>query len=150
MLPRVASTYSDDNVDIARIHHVTGRLRITEFELFQRAHHEWFGHAAEEKALERVYVAYMFNQAVPHWVRHFCRRFLSDTAATAPPAPAAEHWDGDHRRTFAAVALAAALAVSVMILVVRPIIDTCAPDESGVPRGPLNDAVSQDASLPAC
>ena len=150
MLPRLASTYSDDNVDISRIHHVTSRLRITEFELFQRAHHEWFGHAAEEKALDRVYVAYMFNQTVPPWVRHFCRRFLDDTGAMATPASVSECWDGDERRTFAAVALAAALAVSVMILGIGPVIDRCAPDENALAPGPLIDAVSRDASLPAC
>ena len=150
MLPRFATTYSDDNEDIARIHHVTSRLRITEFELFQRAHLDWFGHAAEEKALERVYVAYMFSQAVPHWVRHFCRRFLLDTTAMAPPAPAVEHWDGDVRRTFAAVALAATLAVSIMILGFGPIIDSCVSDKNGDARGTLTDAVSRDAGLPAC
>ncbi len=150
MLPRFTSTYADGNEDIARIHHVTSRLRITEFELFQRAYHDWFGHAAEVRSLERLYVAYMFNQAVPHWVRHFCRQFLRDTASAAPALPTPDAWDGNERRTFAAVAAAAALAVSTMIAGMGPIVDVCRAKEDALAPGEITRAVSRDAGLPSC
>ena len=51
-------------------------LRIREYDLFQAAFRRWWGREADSKALERVFVAYMFHQVVPPWVRHFCRLVL--------------------------------------------------------------------------
>ncbi len=51
-------------------------LRIREFDLFRAAFRQWWGREADTKALERVFVAYMFHQVVPPWVRHFCRQVV--------------------------------------------------------------------------
>ena len=51
-------------------------LRIREYDLFRAAFRRWWGREADTKALERVFVAYMFHQVVPPWVRHFCRQVL--------------------------------------------------------------------------
>jgi hypothetical protein len=51
-------------------------LHIREFDLFRAAFRQWWGREADDKALEGVFVAYMFHQVVPPWVRHFCRRVL--------------------------------------------------------------------------
>ena len=51
-------------------------LRIREYDLFRAAFRQWWGREADDKALERVFVTYMFHQVVPPWVRHFCRQVL--------------------------------------------------------------------------
>ncbi|HJO72319.1 MAG: hypothetical protein QF450_08465 [Rhodospirillales bacterium] len=51
-------------------------LRIREYDLFRAAFRQWWGREADDKTLERVFVASMFHQVVPPWVRHFCRRVL--------------------------------------------------------------------------
>ena len=52
-----------------------------EFDLFHAAWRVWFGRAPEDKALERIFVNYLFNQRIPHWVRHFARRVINDAEA---------------------------------------------------------------------
>lgn len=51
-------------------------LGVREFELFRLAWHRWWGGEPDEKTLERPFVAYMFHQVAPPWVRHFCREVL--------------------------------------------------------------------------
>lgn len=58
-------------------------LRISEFDLFRLAYRRWHHREADEKALEDVFVRYMFEQRVPPWVRHFCREVLARAAARA-------------------------------------------------------------------
>ena len=58
-------------------------LRIREYDLFRAAFRRWWGREADTKALERVFVAYMFHQVVPPWVRHFCRQTWRCSTATA-------------------------------------------------------------------
>jgi hypothetical protein len=53
-------------------------LRLREFDLFRAAWRSWFGGMPDDKAVERVLVAFMFHQRVPHWVRHFARRVIHD------------------------------------------------------------------------
>ncbi len=48
-------------------------LDITEYELFRLAYRRWHGEQVEENALEPFFVAYMFNDVVPLWVRDFSR-----------------------------------------------------------------------------
>jgi hypothetical protein len=56
-------------------------LRIGEFDLFRLAFRRWFGREADEKALEKVFVNYLFARKVPPWVRHFCRQVVADAQA---------------------------------------------------------------------
>jgi small-conductance mechanosensitive channel len=51
-------------------------LRIGEFDLFRLAWRRWSGEEADEKALERTFVAYMFHHVVPSWTRQFARDVL--------------------------------------------------------------------------
>lgn len=48
-------------------------LGLREIDLFRLAHRRWHGAAAGEKMLERQFADYMFNGAVPPWVRHLAR-----------------------------------------------------------------------------
>jgi len=53
---------------------VGGLLSVTEFEVFQIAYRQWFGVEGPATAIERAYKTYVYEQVVPHWVRHFCQK----------------------------------------------------------------------------
>ena len=55
-------------------------LSISEYDFFRLAFRRWRGLEADEKTLERIFVAYMFHQAVPAWVRHLTRDVISKIA----------------------------------------------------------------------
>jgi hypothetical protein len=69
------------NEDLRLVMEAAGLLHIREFDLFRLAWRRWSGNAPNEKALERYFVAYMFRQTLPPWVRHFCREVLAQEAA---------------------------------------------------------------------
>ena len=56
-------------------------LGVSEYDFFRLAFRRWLDREANEKTLERSFVAYMFHQNVPVWVRHFSRDVLSRDAA---------------------------------------------------------------------
>lgn len=64
--------------DVQAVLDASYHLRVGEFDLFRLAFRRWFGQEADEKALEKVFVAYLFARRVPLWVRHFCRQVLAD------------------------------------------------------------------------
>lgn len=55
-------------------------LDISEFRLFMAAFHEWFEREPSESLVERYFVAYLFEGAVPFWVRHFARNAVRECA----------------------------------------------------------------------
>jgi len=59
--------------DIHSVLDAAAILDITEYELFRLAYERWHGEQVDENALEPFFVAYMFNDVVPLWVRHFSR-----------------------------------------------------------------------------
>ncbi len=69
--------------DVRAVLEASRALRVSEFDLFRLAYRRWHGAEPDEKALERVFVSYMFRQAVPLWVRQFCRQVLSAARAGA-------------------------------------------------------------------
>lgn len=56
-------------------------LRISEYDLFRLAFESWSGRPAEDRDLEPVFVAFLFDHGMPHWVRHFARRVLGAAEA---------------------------------------------------------------------
>lgn len=76
MLARLGLGGEDAREDVAVVHAAARRLRVTEFSLFHLAHRNWFGRDAEDKELERTFVAYLFHHNIPAWVRHFCREVI--------------------------------------------------------------------------
>lgn len=48
-------------------------LSVGEFRVFELAYERWYGERGEEKAIEKHFISYMFNDVVPVWVRHFCK-----------------------------------------------------------------------------
>ena len=65
----------DENLkpEIQSVLNAAALLDITEYDLFQLAYARWHGKSASVRVLEPYFVAYMFNEVVPLWVRHFSR-----------------------------------------------------------------------------
>lgn len=66
----ICSRESSDLEDVIRS---AEALSISEYDFFRLAFRRWSGREPEDKALERLFVEYMFHQTVPHWVRHLAR-----------------------------------------------------------------------------
>ena len=113
MLPNLGLIAEARSNDAAAIEKAAERLRVNEFELFRLAHRHWFGDDPGTKALEHVFVAYLFRGEAPMWVRHFSRQALGrDRAPDEPCAPGM--FRGVDRR-FAALAVAAAFGVILVV-----------------------------------
>lgn len=63
--------------DVRQVLDVAALLHLREYDLFRLAWRRWFGRDADDKTLEPRFVAYMFHQIVPLWVRQFCRDVLA-------------------------------------------------------------------------
>ena len=59
--------------DIHSVLDAAAILDITEYELFRIAYERWHGDEVDENSLEPFFVAYMFSDVVPLWVRDFAR-----------------------------------------------------------------------------
>ncbi len=64
--------------DVWRVSVCASLLGVSEFRVFEIAFERWHGQKATEEAIERHFVAYMFNDIVPHWVRHLCQIILTE------------------------------------------------------------------------
>jgi hypothetical protein len=51
-------------------------LQVGEFQLLQLAYCEWFGEDLPEPSVTRLFTAYMLQNEVPHWARHYARLIL--------------------------------------------------------------------------
>ncbi len=56
---------------------------VSDFDFFRAAWQAWHGTPPEEKALERIFVTFLFRQQSPGFARHFARRVLEAEAAGA-------------------------------------------------------------------
>jgi hypothetical protein len=63
--------------DVSEVIEVAAMLDTTEFDIFRKAYASWFGEAANDDKIEGFFVAYMFKEQVPLWVRHFTRPLLA-------------------------------------------------------------------------
>ncbi|MDH3672280.1 MAG: hypothetical protein OES46_14160 [Gammaproteobacteria bacterium] len=63
-------------IDVEEVLDVAAALDIKEFEVFRLAYDWWHGEASTEAEIEPIFVRYMFNSAVPPWVRQFTRMAL--------------------------------------------------------------------------
>lgn len=52
-------------------------LQVTEFRIFELAYMEWYGRRPRQYIIEPYFNDYMFNQVIPAWVTHFCRRVVA-------------------------------------------------------------------------
>lgn len=65
----------DENLapDVDSVLNATAILDITEWDFFQLAYNRWHGEPPADQVMEAIFAAYMFNDVVPLWVRHFAR-----------------------------------------------------------------------------
>lgn len=59
--------------DIDSVLNATALLDITEWDFFNLAYNRWHGEPANDGIMEPIFAAYMFNDVVPLWARHFAR-----------------------------------------------------------------------------
>jgi hypothetical protein len=59
--------------DVDSVLNATALLDITEWDFFNIAYDRWHGGPAEQAVMEPIFAAYMFNDVVPLWARHFAR-----------------------------------------------------------------------------
>ncbi|MDH5749707.1 MAG: hypothetical protein OEY85_10400, partial [Rhodospirillales bacterium] len=72
-------TYSDkslESADARAVSDAAQALNIREIDFFRLAYQRWQGVAANDKALETYFVAFMFHGRVPLWARHLARHVL--------------------------------------------------------------------------
>ena len=77
--------------DVQAVLDTAAVLDITEFDVFRLAYRDWYGRCAAPRTIERWFAAYMFEAAVPPWVRQFTRRVLAQRQGrfqSADPDPA--------------------------------------------------------------
>lgn len=65
------------NADKVAVLDAAAVLEVTEFRLFELAFTDWYGKRARETVIERYFVAYMFADRIPSWVRHFSRKIMT-------------------------------------------------------------------------
>lgn len=62
--------------DVWSVLRTASLLSVGEFRVFELAYEQWYGERGEEKAIEKYFTSYMFNDIVPIWVRHFCKKVV--------------------------------------------------------------------------
>jgi hypothetical protein len=70
-------------LDVQDVVDAAWALKVSEFNLFLIAYRRWFGREPDHKQLERIFAHYLFQQAVPGWVRLLCRQ-VQQVAAAGP------------------------------------------------------------------
>ncbi len=65
----------DENLapDVDSVLNATALLDVTEWDFFNLAYDRWHGGPADQGIMESIFAAYMFNDVVPLWARHFAR-----------------------------------------------------------------------------
>jgi hypothetical protein len=74
------------NKDIDRVMAASRLLQISEFNFFGLAYSCWYGQEIQVHSLEYIFAEYMFEDKIPHWIRHLARTILSrDEQGTLDP-----------------------------------------------------------------
>jgi len=67
--------------DVVALLDAAAALEVTEFRFFELAFEDWHGRRASQPLIEKHFVAYMFAERVPTWVRQFARKVLKLAAS---------------------------------------------------------------------
>lgn len=62
--------------DVWSVLRTASLLSVGEFRVFEIAYEDWYGESGDEKLIEKHFTPYMFNDLVPIWVRHFCKKII--------------------------------------------------------------------------
>ena len=53
-------------------------LEISEYDVLGRAYIAWYGRAASNATIQRVFSDYIKNLRPPHWAQHYARKVIED------------------------------------------------------------------------
>lgn len=59
--------------EVRAVLNASALLEISEYDIFRLAYRRWYGEMPDERALERLFGAYLFSEVVPLWVTSFAR-----------------------------------------------------------------------------
>ena len=99
-------------------------LQVGEFQFLQLAYREWHDQDMPEALVDRIFSAYMLQNEVPHWARHYARLILSraDRGALDDNDPHYHRYDNDYHtsvpRGVTRFCVAAGILVSVMMVAI--------------------------------
>jgi len=68
----------EDDPVRAEIAHAANLLQIGEFQFLQIAYADWHGKDLTGAGLDEMFKAYMLNEVVPPWARHFARKIIAE------------------------------------------------------------------------
>ncbi len=66
-----------DNIEKNLLAEASNRLDVGEFQFLQLGYAEWFGSELDAKSMEAVFFAYLTQDTVPHWARHYARKVIA-------------------------------------------------------------------------
>lgn len=103
--------------DAQRILWCAELLQKSEFEVFEMAYRAWYREEPDVARLERIFAGYMFDEAVPFWVRQFIRTTLEANGGWHPAeeVPVGEYLIACLRAATGTAVLAASLFVPRMV-----------------------------------
>ncbi len=105
------------NKDLEGISRASQLLQISEFRFFNLAYAQWYGQSINEKGLEYIFANYMFEDIVPHWVRHFTRKIISmfEQGTLNPQEFSIERPKGSYELRCAGIGYTVILSVMVVV-----------------------------------
>lgn len=65
-----------ENAERMEVARAANELEVGEFQLIQLAYREWHGGDMPDGMIDPLFYAYMIENEVPHWVRHYARQVL--------------------------------------------------------------------------
>lgn len=65
-----------ENAERMEVARAANELEVGEFQLIQLAYREWHGKDMPDGMIDTLFYAYMIENEVPHWVRHYARQIL--------------------------------------------------------------------------
>ncbi len=70
--------YFDEDIDpeLWDLLQSSSLLEVKEFDIFELAYKDWFGHAPKPHVSEAHFSRYMFNKKIPVWVRRYSRKVV--------------------------------------------------------------------------
>ncbi len=67
----------EENLERAEVARAANVLQVGEFQLLQLAYHHWHGEDMPPGLCDHLFRAYMLENQVPHWARHYARQILA-------------------------------------------------------------------------
>jgi hypothetical protein len=88
----------EEHLERAEVARAANVLQVGEFQLLQLAYYAWHGEEMPEGLCDTLFRAYMLDNQVPHWARHYARRILAadELGGVDDQNPAYHRYDDDY------------------------------------------------------